>query len=72
MYDYSTLLRVRGLELHDQIQFSVISRTLFSGGGSYLSEEMQTAYSTVPTDWAADKKEKIFIRVHEGQEERTH
>ncbi len=32
--------------------FSVISRTLVSGGGSYPSVEVQSVYSTAPADWA--------------------
>ena len=28
-------------------------RHLFGGGGSYLSAEMQSVYSTVPADWTA-------------------
>ena len=30
--------------------FSVITRTLISGGGSYLSPEKQSLYSTAPTN----------------------
>ena len=33
-----------------QMQFTVISRTLFGWGGSYLSVEMHSMYSTAPID----------------------
>ena len=31
--------------------FSVISRILVRGGGSYSSAEMESVYSTAPDDW---------------------
>ena len=37
--------------------FSIITRTLIgeNGGGSYLSAEMQSVYSTASADWAEKK-----------------
>ena len=46
---YSTLPKAPELELNHQMQYSIISRTL---GGSYPSVERQSAYITVPVDWA--------------------
>ena len=48
-----------GLKPHHQMQFSVISRTLV--GASYLSAEMQLAYSLAPINWA---KELVVYWIH--------
>ena len=40
--------------------FSVIYRTIVGGEGSYLSAEMQSVYSTSPTDRAENKIKDIF------------
>ena len=46
--DDDNFVKAPGLEPHHQ--FSIISKTLI-GEGSYPSAEMQSAYSTVPTNW---------------------
>ena len=33
------------------MQFCVIPKTLFGGGGSYLSEVIQSVYSTAAANW---------------------
>ena len=52
MKPYSTFPKASGLQSDSQVQFRVISGHSF--GESYPSEEMQSAYSTTPADWAGD------------------
>ena len=47
MKEYSTFPKALQLELHPQIQFSVIYRTLIDGRETYPSAEMQSAYCTM-------------------------
>ena len=55
------------LKLHYQMQFSVISKIL-GGGGGLRSVEIQSMYSTVPTDRAVAVKEySTFPKVSELQ-----
>ena len=51
MKGYSAFPKARGLKVHHQMHFSVISRTLI-GSGSDRTAEIQSMYSTVPPDWA--------------------
>ena len=41
-----------GLELHYQMQFTVIPRTLTWGGEYWLSADMQLVDFIIPTEWA--------------------
>ena len=48
--EYSTFLKVPGLEPRHQIQFSVLTKTLIGGKKSYPSTEVLSVYSTATTD----------------------
>ena len=48
--EYSTFPKPSRLKPHHQMHLSVNSMTLLEAG-SYHSAEMQSAYSTAPTDW---------------------
>ena len=63
MKAYSTFPNASGLELHHQMEFSVISRTLIGGvgGGAHLSAVMQFVYSIAPADCAV----ALRIIIHE-------
>ena len=50
MKEYFTIPKALELEPHHQLPFSAPSRTLVEGAGGYLSEEIQSAYSTAPVD----------------------
>ena len=51
MKGYSTYLKAPGVEPHYQMQFSVMPGTMVKVR-SYLTAEVQLAYSTAPTDRA--------------------
>ena len=51
MLGYSTFPKAPELEPQRQIEFSVLSRTLFFvGGGSYNTTDIQSSYCTAPVD----------------------
>ena len=56
MKAYSIFSKAPGPEPHRQMQFRVISGHWLRVGSSYLSAEMQLAYSTSTADWATSKE----------------
>ena len=56
MKEYSTFPKSTRLESHHQIVSCYILDTHCGGEGSYSSAEMQSVYSTAPTDWARERE----------------
>ena len=58
MKEYTKFPKALGLEPHHQIQFSVKSRTFIVG--SYTIAEVQSEYSTAPSQLGSYQDTKIY------------
>ena len=66
MKEYSTFPKAPGLELDHQIQFSVISRTLVGGKGTFPFTEMASVFYS-PNWLNCSDVDYLMIRMATGQ-----